>query len=411
MTRSEQHRGSGLARLAGIAGLLILLATAIAAEAQTFQILHNFAGPDGTSPYAGLSMDRAGNFYGTASGGGNIGGACGTWGCGTVFKLKRSGSGWILSPIYTFTGPDGNSPQARVILGPDGNLYGTTNYGGTADAGTVFKLSPPPTTCKSALCPWRETVLYSFQGGMDGEEPQYGDLLFDQQGNIYGTTPYGGSPGSNCYQTCGVVYELTPSNGGWSESVLYRFQGENDGATPYAGLILDSAGDLYGTAVNGGADYDGVVYKLSPSESGWTENVIYTFPYFGQPYGGLISDEAGNLYGVTATTSLEETVVYELTPNDGGWTFNQLYSFPAYVGSVAKLAMDPSGRLYGTILIGGPEVFQLTLSNGQWTQTGFNGGAGDYAYGNVILDASGNIYSTANEGGTHDDGVVFEITP
>ena len=126
MARSGQHRNSGFARPAGMTGLLILLVTAIAAQSQTFQVLHNFAGPEGAYPYAGVTMDQGGNLYGTASGGGNTGGACGSSGCGTVFKLKRSGSGWILSPLYTFTGPDGNSPQARVIIGPDGNLYGTT---------------------------------------------------------------------------------------------------------------------------------------------------------------------------------------------------------------------------------------------------------------------------------------------
>jgi uncharacterized repeat protein (TIGR03803 family) len=125
----------------------------------------------------------------------------------------------------------------------------------------------------------------------------------------------------------------------------------------------------------------------------------------------LISDQSGNLYGVTATTTEANTVVYELTPAGGGWKFIQLYSFSAYVGSLAKLAMDASGRLDGTILDGGPEVFQLTLSNGEWTQTGFNGFAGNTPYGNVILDASGNVYGTASAGGTHNDGVVFEITP
>jgi len=389
---------------------LLLFAT-LQLQAQTFTVLHNFTGPEGDYPYAGLTMDRAGNLYGTAGNGGNTEGQCSTSGCGTVFELKHEGSGWILDPLYAFSGPDGNSPQARVIIGPDGNLYGTTTYGGTANAGTVFKLSPPPSACKIALCPWRETVLYSFQGGSDGEQPQSGDLLFDQQGDIYGTTPYGGT-GSGCFANCGVVYKLTPSNGAWTESVLYRFQGGNDGAFPFAGLIFDTAGNLYGTAEFGGTGFYGVVYKLSPSESGWTESVIYAFgddP--SQPYGGLISDQSGNLYGVTSTMTTENTVVYELTPTDGAWSYQQLYSFPAYVGSVAKLTMDAAGRLYGTILLGGPEVFQLTFSNGQWTQTGFTGSAGDYPFGSVVLDASGNVYSTANQGGTFDKGVVFEITP
>ncbi len=156
--------------LAAIASALLLIFAAAESQAQTFTVLHNFTGgADGAYPYAGLTMDQAGNFYGTTANGGNTAGDCVFNGCGTVFKLKRAGSGWILSPLYSFSGPDGNSPQAGVIIGPDGSLYGTTIYGGTANAGTVFKLSPPPSACKTALCPWRETVLYSFQGGSDGE--------------------------------------------------------------------------------------------------------------------------------------------------------------------------------------------------------------------------------------------------
>jgi uncharacterized repeat protein (TIGR03803 family) len=400
-----------IAAVAAIAALLMVAASQ--AQAQTFTALHNFTGgADGAAPTAGLTMDAAGNLYGTASGGGYQGSYCsGTYGCGTVFRLKHEASGWILTPLYTFTGPDGASPQARVIIGPDGNLYGTTSYGGAAGKGAVFKLSPPPSACKSALCPWTETVLYSFQGSSDGEFPQYGDVVFDQQGNIYGTTPYGGGVGSGCYQGCGVVYKLTPSNGGWTESILYRFQDGNDGAYPYAGLTFDTAGDLYGTTENGLGF--GTVYKLTPSGNGWSESVIYAFGGIsGEPYGGLIFDQAGNLYGAASGENSSVPVVYELTPADGAWTFNQLYAFyGAYVGSLAKLAMDPAGRLYGTIFLGSPEVFQLTPSDGQWTLTGFSGDAGDYPYGNVIFDASGNVYSTASNGGPHNYGVVFEIAP
>ena len=391
-------------------GLLVIAligSAAPPAQAQTFTILHSFAGPDGKSPYAGVTMDQTGNLYGTTFEGGNTGGDCGSNGCGTVFELKPEGSGWILHPLYTFSGPDGANPTARVIIGPDGNLYGTTGSGGAADLGTVFRLRPPAIACKTALCPWTETVLHSFQGGSDGELPQYGDLVFDQQGNIYGTAPYGGSPTPNCSSGCGVAYELTPSNGGWTESILYRFQGENDGGVPFAGLIFDTAGNLYGTTALGGTDF-GVVYMLSPSEGGWTESVIYTFPFDADPYGGLIFDQIGNLYGITNGPTQDQTVVYELTPAGSGWTFNQLYSF--YVGSFAKLTMDPAGNLYGTLFAADLEVFRLTPSNGQWTQTGFTGGVGDFRYGSVILDASGNVYATASGAGSYGVGAVFEIT-
>src|ERR1035438_2492489 len=178
--------------------LAVVGATAIvgvpAARAQTLTVLHNFAnGADGGEPSAGLSMDRAGNLYGTASTGGNTS-AC-TYpnppGCGTVFKLSREGSGWVFTTLYTFSGPDGARPMARVIIGPDGSLYGTTSSGGTGPCsygsapgcGTVFNLRPPAAACKSALCPWTETVLYSFQGFTDGAEPTFGDLVFDGAGN------------------------------------------------------------------------------------------------------------------------------------------------------------------------------------------------------------------------------------
>ncbi|MGA2906032.1 MAG: choice-of-anchor tandem repeat GloVer-containing protein [Candidatus Korobacteraceae bacterium] len=395
-----------------IATLLIVLATQ--AQAQTFTVLHNFTGPDGMQPTAGLTMDRAGNLYGTASLGGYAGGDCYN-GCGIVFKLSHQGSGWTLDPLHTFIGTDGALPQARVIFGPDGNLYGTTTNGGLPGYGTIFRLQPSANACKTALCPWTETVLYSYQGGNDGESPQYGDLVFDQAGNIYGTTWGGGNHEGFCTEYgCGTVFELSPSNGGWRESVLYRFQGTNDGANPYAGVTFDTAGNIYGTTQAGGTSGVGTVYELTPSASGWTETILHNFSDGrdgGEPYGGLIFDQSGNLYGTTSTGGSEGGgTVFELTPSNGGWNFNVLYSFNAYMGSLAKLAMDTSGRLYGTILIGSPEVFQLTLSNGQWTQTGFNGSAGVYPFGNVIFDAAGNLYSTASEGGTEGKGVVFEIT-
>ncbi len=178
--------------------LLVLMSPS--AQAQTYKVLYNFTGQqDGGAPYAGLTMDRAGNFYGTTQGGGK--------GNGTVFKLASKGPGWIFTPLYSFQGsPDGAQPLARVIFGPDGSLYGTTSGGG-AGYGTVFKLQPSPIACKTALCPWSETVLYRFTGGNDGGNPQNGDLLIDQSGTIYGTTLNGGAYGH------GAVFSLTPSHG------------------------------------------------------------------------------------------------------------------------------------------------------------------------------------------------------
>lgn len=392
--------------------MLICALTMFAAQsvgAQTFTVLHNFGLSGGYNPTAGLSMDQRGNLYGTASLGGN--GVCGGDGCGTVFRLEHAGSSWIFNVLYSFRGPDGFSPQSRVIFGPDGTLYGTTKYGGTAGYGTVFRLQPPPFVCKAVSCPWTETVLYSFGGGSDGANPCYGDLAFDQVGNIYGTTFSGGSGGD------GTVFELLRSNGGWTEMVLYTFHG-NDGEGPCAGVTLDNEGNLYGTTVWGGTFSFGTVYELTNSESGWTETTLHSFSYSGsdgrQPYGGLIFDSSGNLYGTTyqGGTGGGEGTVYELSPSNGGWTFTTLYgnNNNNNSGSFAKPTLDAAGNLYGTLAFAPVEVFQLTQTGGQWNLTGFNGSAGQGPFGSVIFDGSGNLYTTAS---SSEDGlgVVFEITP
>ena len=407
---SEQNRIEirGLRRcMAAAMAIAFLMIVAVSeAQAQTYTALHKFTGPDGDYPAAGLSMDRAGNLYGTASQGGNFN-DCDGAGCGTVFELERKASGWIFSVLYAFSGPDGQYPLDRVILGPDGNLYGTTPSGGAYGYGVVFRLQPPPTVCKATLCPWTETVLHSFTGGSDGAIPDWGDLAFDQAGNIYGTTPAGGS--STCTGGCGVVYELSPSNG-WKETVLYSFQNGTDGANPSAGIIFDQAGNLYGTAPGG--RYGGVVYELSRSAGGWVETTLANLQS-SAPVGGLIFDSAGNLYGATLSPyGTGGPMVYELSPASGGWTLQEIYNFAGVEeGSHAQVTMDPAGNLYGTLVDGWPEVFRLTQESGQWTLTGFNSGAGESPYGNVVLDTSGNLYTTASAGPVGYAGVIFEITP
>ncbi len=386
---------------------LALFAAAPPAPAQTFTTLHDFTGgEDGATPAAGLSLDQAGRLFGTASYGGHKGGACGG-GCGTVYKLERQGRGWIFTPLYAFSDADGNTPQSRVIMGPDGALYGTTTYGGDAGKGVVFRLQPPLAACKNTLCPWRETVLHSFSGGNDGANPAYGDLAFDQAGNLYGTAPSGGS-GPGCVGGCGVVYKLTPSDDGWTEQILYSFQGGQDGASPYAGVVFDDAGNLYGTTGWGGAWEAGTVYQLTPSGQGWTENILYTFSAGADgagPLGGVIFDSAGNLYGATLTG---KTPVYELSPSQGGWTFKVLHQFDASEGSLGRLTFDAAGNLLGTLGSAGLEVFRLTPSGGQWTVTGFFGQVGAYPLGSVVLDPQGNLYTTAAD---WNGGFVFEISP
>jgi len=401
--------------------LLTVLATPTA-QAQTtpFRVIHNFsAGLDGSTPDAGLAIDKAGNLYGTSYYGG--GGPCNDGfglGCGTVFQLTHQRSGWTSNPLYNFAGNnDGAYPAAGVVFGPDGTLYGTTS-GGTG-YGTVFNLRPSVAPCLSTRCPWTESVLYSFTGSALGEFPLFGDLVFDHAGNLYGTTIEGGSNGQ------GVVYELSPSAGGWTQNVIYNLNAGTSGYFPYSGVIFDRAGNLYGTTSMGGAYNYGAVYQLTPSPAGWTEKTIYSFQDQGDgsvPIGGLIIDPSGNLYGTTA--AVPGATVFELTPSSGEWTFSVLYSFSANPnqgpddGPNDGLLMDAAGNLYGTAYGEGAysqgSVFKLTPSGGGWTFTDlhdFNGGDGAYPIGGVVQDANGNLYGTTSGGGAYGKGVVFEITP
>jgi len=389
------------------------------ADAQTFSVIHNFAGgQDGSQPVAGLTIDRAGNLYGAASAGGA--------GYGTVFKLAFRHSGWILSPLYSFSGGnDGAGPVTAPVVGPNGTLYGSTAAGGGGSCskiyeysgcGTIFNLHPAASVCKTALCPWMENVLYQFAGGSDGAYP-IGKPLFDQSGNIYGTTFDYLQFGS-----MGTVFELTSSGSGWSKSVLQRFDG-GDGQYPLAGMIFGQSGSLNGTTYYGGANSNGAVYQLTPSGSGWSESVLYSFQGSNDganPAAGVISDSAGNLYGATTVGgSGGGGTVFELTPSNGQWILSVLYSFTGSAGPANSLVMDTAGNLYGTTVedgtFGAGTVFELTPSGGGWIYTDlhdFTGGSdGSDPFGGVILDAGGNLYGTTEMGGANGDGVVFEVTP
>ena len=331
-------------------------------------------------------------------------------------------------PLARFTtSPDGRTealPSPRVVFGHDGTIYGTTEFGGRncgVGCGTVFHLRPPATICKSILCFWTETVLYQFSGSSDGANPGYGEITFDQAGNIYGTTFFGGVNAN------GVVYELMPSGGGWTERVIHTFTGSpSDGNNPYSRVVFDAAGNLYGTTYAGGAHGYGTVFQLTPSGSGWTENILYAFQNLsdgGQPFGGVVFDSAGNLYAATSSGgSGNGGTVYQLMPSGGSWVFSLLYSFASggYLpGSYDSLTMDAAGNLYGTTkqdgAHGAGSVFKLTPSGGGWTETDlydFTGGSdGGVPYGSVLIDASGNLYGTASQGGTNGYGVIWEITP
>ena len=401
--------------------LQLALAISAPLAAQTYTVLHTFSGDDGLGPFSGVTVDGAGNLYGTTKYGGVAN--C-DLGCGVLFKLTPQGPGWNFAPLYKFTGPsDGKAPIARIVFGPDGRLYGTTFLGGNpaANAGTVFALAPPPAVCRSA-CSWIKTTLWTFgQYDGDGLRPNYGDLVFDAAGNLYGTTEEGGTTRPLCGPGCGTVYMLSRSQGPWSETLIYQF-GDGPGFHPYAGVTFDANGNLYGTTAYGGSADWGLIYQLTPSNGSWSPTILYNFlgqTDGGAPNAGLLPDQAGNFYGAT-TSSL-----FELSPMGLAWSFTLLYDFDPPAHPFATLAMDAAGNLYGTTIAGGSfgygNVFKLARTGDSWSYTSlydFSGGSdGSQPYGAVALDASGNLYGTAVAGGSEDGqclsahgcGVVWQI--
>ena len=409
-----------------LGALMIVLAVqpshAQTSEAPTFQVIHNFtAGGDGAHPYSTLTLDPAGALYGTTTWGGPNN-CSPPYECGTIFKLSPRSSGWVLQTLYTFdpgSGQDGYSPAGQLARHSSGILYGTTSSGGAKGDGSVFALKPSPTRPVSVLAPWKETRIHDFNFA-DGDLPNTGDVLLDSEGNLYGTTQFGGLYGA------GAVYRLAPSGGGWIYTLLYSFTQGNDGGNPHSGVTLDAQGNLYGTAYDGGYYGEGTVYKLTPSGS---ETVLYNFTgkddgYL--PYAGVIFDSAGNLYGATPFGgSGGGGVVFELSPVGGGWSYTEIYPLPGSGwGVYEKLTFDANGSLYGTMAQGGQygygTVFKLTNSNGSWSYTSLhdfsNGADGAYPYAGVVLDSNGNLYGTTSYGGTGSScnggcGVVWEITP
>lgn len=269
----------------------------------TFKVLHYFALSDGANPYAGMIFDSKGNLYGTTSTGGNTS-ACPPEGCGVAFKLTEAKGIWTETVVYSFQGKDGAFPYAPLTLDAAGNLFGTTQWGGAYDGGTVFKLSP------GKHGQWSEEGLHSFSSDTkDGGQPTYG-VIFDSSGNLYGTTPFGGTVGQ---QGWGTAFKLTPAGGGkWKETILRTFdRAKLGGGYVSSGLILDARGNLYGTTGEGGK-YScpgsgglgcGVVFKLTVGANGrWSEAVLHSFGKGSDgsgPGGDLVSDSGGRLFGVT----------------------------------------------------------------------------------------------------------------
>lgn len=265
-------------------------------------VLHRFReGADGGLPYAGLVAGRAaGSFYGTTFEGG-------VYGAGTVFVVEsRTGNEEVLHNFAGGINADGSQPSDALIWDSEGTLYGTTGYGGTGatNGGTVFKLDSTG----------KETVLYNFSGGADGANPR-GGLVRDDLGNLYGTTAYGGVTGCD-FGGCGTVFEVDPAG---TETVLYSFrsgaEGAQDGATPEAGLVLDAEGNFYGTTSAGGGFDSGTVFRLDRTGK---ETVLFRFTGLSDgafPFASVIRDAAGNLYGTTAYGGAYNAgVVFEITP-------------------------------------------------------------------------------------------------
>jgi|HubBroStandDraft_1064217.scaffolds.fasta_scaffold42217_2 uncharacterized repeat protein (TIGR03803 family) len=339
----------------------------------TERVIHSFQGPliDGQNPQAPLIFDAQGNLYGTTySGGQSVSRAS-----GTVFKLSLNPDGsWTETVLHSFNGAldggdDGGDLQGGLVFDRAGNLYGTTAGGGTGTGcgagpatgcGTVFELTP------TVSGNWRETILHDFTNNhSDGWNPESG-LIFDAEGSLYGTTFYGGAAPMDG----GTVFRLTPVSGGWQESVLYSFKCAADGCSPYSGLAFDTVGNLYGTTVGGGdTEGDGTVFKLAPNPNGtWTETVIHTFASGREgiyPYGGPILDAAGNVYGTTldggggTLTGCSNGcgTVYELIPVSGGYSEAILARFGNGDRGSGPLAglVNARGTLYGTTAFGGPD--------------------------------------------------------
>ena len=312
-------------------------------------VLYSFGGgADGWDPYAGVIRDSAGNLYGTTFAGG-------TAGKGVVYKLDTPGHETVL---YSFTGgSDGGNPYAGVIRDSAGNLYGTTGFGGTAGSGVVYEVDAAG----------HYTMLYAFTGGADGNIPA--GVVRDSAGNLYGTTYEGGTANQ------GVVYKLDTSG---HQTVLYNFTGVADGSLPQSGVIADAAGNLYGTTAQGGTTNAGVVYKL---DAAGHYTVLYAFTGGadgGSPYAGVIGDPAGNLYGTTYIGGAAASgVVYKM---DARGQETVLFSFAATDGKspFAGVTGDSAGNLYGTTVNGGALdrgiVYKLEVTGRETVLHSFTGG-------------------------------------
>lgn len=383
----------------------LLLLGLQSAQAQQFATIHSFgASGDVSFPESPLVFDKEGNLFGEAYGNG-------------IFELSPSGGGWTEKVFYTFGGPgDGSEPIGNFAIDAKGYLYGASWGGGYASGqayGTVFELTPAGS----------ESFLYKFQGRPDGASAD--GLVRDKKGNLYGETAYGGTGSCNVVGVggCGTVFEVTKKG---KESVLYSFAGGTDGIYPYGGLIIDKQGNLYGTTSEGGQSGFGVVFELKPTGGSWTESILYSFS--GGADGGapgivLIFDKLGNLYGETAVGgAYGYGTVFKLTPSEGTWTETVLHSFNAdgTDGTSPTGIVFKGSTLYGTTANGGSSnacpgscgtVFQITSGGGYKVLHSFSGSDGFNPSNGLTLGKGGVLYGPTLRGGDYGGGTAFMLKP
>jgi uncharacterized repeat protein (TIGR03803 family) len=408
-----------------------------ASPASKEKVLYSFmGGADGLAPVSDLTVDSVGNLYGTTEFGGT---GCSV-GCGTVFELKHSQTGWQKQVIYSFTGgSDGSDPQAGVIFDNSGNLYGTTQN-------TVFKLAP------NAHGSWTVSIIYDLNCSESAGCGPQDDLVFDAKGNLWGTTAFGASGGGSCSDNgCGAVFELTPqTNGSWTETTLHVFTDtDGDGATPSSRVFLDSAGSVYGTTRYGGSGSClegngvvgyfsgcGTVYKLTRSGGSWTETVLHNFIHgggFGKyPSGEIFLEDASHLLGLTQAGGDGLGTLFEFEDTGKrGWHQSHAHIFfgPPDDGETptGRLIADSHGNLLGITSYGGANgrgtVFELSRLNNGWREKVLYSFAGSpdgaIPAAGLVSDSQGVLYGTTQQGGTSTGnvcnfsgcGTVYEITP
>ena len=407
-----------------ILATLLALTIASAAQVRKLKVLHNFGSTgDGSIPYGPLLLDPKGNLYGVTIDGGT--GQCGSYGCGTVYKLTpMSSGGWKESILHSFNaGTDGSAPWGQLLLDNSANLYGSLSGDLSFAVDGAFQLNP-------SVGGWSNTILYNGYVGPD--------LVFDKAGNLYG------SIGAGDY-SLGAIGELSPSLGGWTYTQLYSFCPQNgcpDGLNLQTPPIWDSHGNLWGATTYGGISQQpcfsslygcGVIFEMTPNGDGtWTYNVMHQFASSstdGQwPYGGLVIDGAGNFYGSTwLGGAYNQGTIFKFSNVGGTWQEKILYDFPDCSNGCmveGTLARDKAGNLYGTAAGGTNScagytcgvVFELSpQKNGSWKYSvlyDFNETSGGLQpfYG-VILDSKGNLYGVTSAFGKYGAGTAFEITP